>query len=76
MQNCAGRRPAASQSIYSKFKKKRRELAVEALNKRVLRWLAGLNEVQLNPVLLGPEEHRLAGQFGPLSSTSFEVGIY
>ena len=38
------------------------ELAVEALDKRVLSRLSWLDEVQLHPLVLGPEEHRLAGE--------------
>lgn len=36
---------------------------VEALDERVLHWLAGLDEVQFHSVVRGPEEHCLAGQF-------------
>lgn len=40
------------------------ELPVEALDERVLRRLAGLNEVDLHTGTPGPEEHRLRGQLG------------
>ena len=40
------------------------ELAIDALDERVLRQLAGLDEVPLHASLLRPEEHRLAGQLG------------
>ena len=37
------------------------EASIETLNKRVLGWLAGLDEVQLDTRLLTPEEHGFAG---------------
>ena len=39
------------------------ELAVEAFHERVLRWLPRLDEMELDPSALCPEEHGLAGQF-------------
>lgn len=40
------------------------ELAIEALDKGVLRRFSRLDEVQFHTRLAGPDEHRLARQFG------------
>ena len=37
------------------------ELATERFDKRILGWLAGLDELQRNVPLLCPEKHRLTG---------------
>jgi hypothetical protein len=42
------------------------ELSVEALDERVLRWLATLDEVQRHLILIGPLVHDPAGELGPV----------
>ena len=44
----------------------RPKLAVEAPGEGVLGRLAGLNEMQLDARLSGPEKHRLRSQFRPV----------
>ena len=40
------------------------QLAVEALDERILSRFARLDEVQFHPRMLGPEVHRLRGELG------------
>lgn len=40
------------------------DLAVERFDVRVLRWLAGLDEMQVNAALCSPTQHRMARKFG------------
>lgn len=42
------------------------ESAIEALAECVLHRLAGLDEVELHPCSLCPQEHGLAGEFGAI----------
>ena len=40
------------------------ELAIERFHERILGWFSRLNEMQLHPGTLTPEEHGLAGHLG------------
>jgi len=44
----------------------RTEPPIQAFYKRILSRFAGLNERQLDATVLAPEEHRFAGEFGPV----------
>ena len=47
------------------------ELAVKALDKRILGWLSKLDEVEFHAALLRPKEHRLAGQLWAIVADDF-----
>jgi hypothetical protein len=58
--DCRTRILKASEPV--EVKAVRFELAVEALDERILSWLAWLDEVQLDAGALRPKEHRFAGE--------------